>query len=80
VADGADRIEGTRAVARAAEVGHAHPPADIDVLQRRIARLEQQLVDPHDTIAQRDEELDAARGANRELTADLNRRTSLTVP
>jgi chromosome segregation ATPase len=55
-------------------------PTDIDFLQRRIAHLEQQIVDLHDTIAQRDEELDAARGANRELIANLNRRTSLKVP
>lgn len=49
-------------------------PADIDALQQRITHLEQQIVDLQATIAERDAELDAARAANRELIANLNRR------
>ncbi|WP_291408888.1 hypothetical protein [Actinophytocola sp.] len=49
-------------------------PADIEQLQRRIADLEQQVVDLRGQLAERDEELDAARTANRELIANLNKR------
>jgi hypothetical protein len=48
-------------------------PADIDQLQRRITELEQQVVDLRGQIGERDQELDAARAANRELIANLNR-------
>lgn len=47
-------------------------PTDIDELQRRIVFLEQQVVDLHLQIETRDEELAAARGANRELMTQLN--------
>jgi hypothetical protein len=50
-------------------------PADIDQLQRRIIELEQQAVDLRGQIEERDQELEAARTANRELIANLNRRT-----
>jgi hypothetical protein len=49
-------------------------PADIDQLQRRISDLEQQVVDLRGQVQERDQELDAARAANRELIANLNRR------
>jgi septal ring factor EnvC (AmiA/AmiB activator) len=48
-------------------------PADIDQLHRRITNLEQQVVDLRDQLNERDQELDAARAANRELIANLNR-------
>jgi transposase-like protein len=48
-------------------------PADIDELQRRITELEQQVVDLRGQVEERDQELDAARTANRELIANLNR-------
>jgi len=49
-------------------------PADIDVLQQRITTLEQQLADITVQLAARDDDLDAARNANRELMAQLNHR------
>lgn len=49
-------------------------PADIDQLQRRIIDLEQRVVDLKGQLEERDQELDAARTANRELIANLNRR------
>jgi chromosome segregation ATPase len=49
-------------------------PADIDQLQRRITTLEQQVVDLTSQLEERDQELTAARTANRELIANLNRR------
>jgi hypothetical protein len=49
-------------------------PADIDQLQHRITTLEQQVVNLTDQLEQRDEELNAARTANRELITNLNRR------
>jgi hypothetical protein len=48
--------------------------ADIDQLQRRITELEQQVVDLRGQLEERDQELEAARAANRELIANLNRR------
>jgi chromosome segregation ATPase len=48
-------------------------PADIDQLHRRITNLEQQVVDLRDQLNERDQELDAAGAANRELIANLNR-------
>lgn len=50
-------------------------PADIDQLQRRITDLEQQVVDLKSQLEERDQELDAARAANRELITNLNRRS-----
>jgi|SRR5450755_4417639 hypothetical protein len=49
-------------------------PADIDALQQRVATLEQQLVDITAQLSARDDDLDAARNANRELMAQLNHR------
>jgi hypothetical protein len=49
-------------------------PTDIDRLQRRITDLEQQVVDLRGRLEERDQELDAARTANRELIANLNKR------
>jgi transposase-like protein len=48
-------------------------PDDIDSLKRRITELEQQVVDLKEDLAERDQELDAARGANRDLINQLNR-------
>lgn len=48
-------------------------PDDIDQMKRRITELEQQVVDLKETLAERDQELDAARGANRDLISRLNR-------
>ena len=50
-------------------------PADVDQLQRRIIELEQQVVELRNQAEERDEELEAARAANRQLLANLNRRT-----
>ncbi|WP_103349652.1 DUF6262 family protein [Amycolatopsis sp. CA-128772] len=49
-------------------------PADIDQLQHRITQLEQQVVTLRDQAEERDQELEAARTANRELIANLNKR------
>ena len=49
-------------------------PTDIDALQQRITTLEQQLADVTAQLAARDDDLDAARSANRELMAQLNHR------
>jgi len=52
-------------------------PEDVDKLQRRIVTLDQQVVDLRLQLEERDQELDAARAANRELMTQLNaRRTS----
>ncbi|WP_410575749.1 DUF6262 family protein [Amycolatopsis sp. cmx-4-61] len=48
-------------------------PDDIDQLKRRITELEQEVVDLKDVLTERDQELDAARGANRDLISQLNR-------
>ncbi|MGI5243130.1 hypothetical protein [Dactylosporangium sp. CA-139066] len=50
------------------------PPADIDGLQRRITHLEQRVIDLEGLLDECNQELDAARAANRELIANLNRR------
>ena len=50
-------------------------PADIDELQRRITTLEQKVVELTGQLEECDQDLDAARGANRELMAKLNRQT-----
>lgn len=49
-------------------------PTDIDALQQRLTSLEQQLADVTVQLAARDDDLDAARNANRELMAQLNHR------
>ena len=47
-------------------------PADIDALHQRISQLEQRNLDLQHQLAERDEDLAAARAANRELMARLN--------
>ena len=47
-------------------------PADIDTLNQKIIHLEQQVTDQRLQLEERDEELAAARAANRELMAQLN--------
>ena len=47
-------------------------PADIDALNHKIANLDQQVIDLRLQLEERDSELTAARGANRELMARLN--------
>ena len=47
-------------------------PADIDALNQKIIHLEQQVIDLRLQLEERDEELTAARAANRELMAQLN--------
>ncbi|MGW5748515.1 DUF6262 family protein [Amycolatopsis sp. NPDC003861] len=49
-------------------------PTDIEHLQRQITQLEQRVVDLRGQLEERDQELEAARTANRELIANLNRR------
>jgi transposase-like protein len=49
-------------------------PADIDELGQRIVYLEQQAVDLRIQLDERDQELAAARAANRELMTQLNAR------
>ena len=47
-------------------------PTDIDQLQQRIVTLEQQVVELRVQLEERDQDLAAARAANRELMAQLN--------
>src|SRR5712691_5791467 len=47
-------------------------PADIDALGQKITHLEQQAIDLRLQLEQRDQDLTAARAANRELMAQLN--------
>ena len=47
-------------------------PVDIETLQRTITRLEQHNIELKNTVAGLQEELDAARAANRDLTRALN--------
>ena len=47
-------------------------PADIDALTGRSPRLEQQVIDLSMQLDERDEDLAAARAANRELMAQIN--------
>jgi transposase-like protein len=47
-------------------------PTDIDQLQQRIVTLEQQIVELRLQLEERDQDLTAARAANRELMAQLN--------
>lgn len=48
-------------------------PADIETLTHRTTELEQQILDLRGELAERDEDLEAARAANRELMAQVNR-------
>jgi predicted nucleic acid-binding Zn-ribbon protein len=48
-------------------------PHDIEQLQRRITELEQSVVDLTCQLSHRDDELAAARAANREMIAQINR-------
>jgi hypothetical protein len=47
-------------------------PVDIDALQHQVTRLEQQVIDLRLQLDERDEDLAAARAANRELMARVN--------
>ena len=47
-------------------------PADIDALGQKITHLEQQAADLRQQLEERDDELAAARAANRELMTRLN--------
>jgi hypothetical protein len=47
-------------------------PADIDALQHKITHLEQQAIDLRLQLEERDQDLDAARAANRELMTRIN--------
>jgi hypothetical protein len=51
-------------------------PADIDALNQKITHLEQQATDLRLQLAERDEDLAAARAANRELMTQLNHATT----
>ncbi|MFC9595726.1 hypothetical protein ACFTUC_38765 [Streptomyces sp. NPDC056944] len=48
-------------------------PADVETLTRQVTELEQQVLDLCAELAERDEDLTAARAANRELMAQVNR-------
>jgi cell division protein ZapA (FtsZ GTPase activity inhibitor) len=50
-------------------------PADIDALNQKIGHLEQQVIDLRLRLDERDQDLTAARAANRELIAQLNTAT-----
>ena len=50
-------------------------PADIDALNQKITHLEQQAIDLRLQLDERDQDLAAARAANRELMAQLNTAT-----
>ena len=52
-------------------------PTDIDALHQRITHLEQQVINQQQQLDERDEDLAAARAANRELMARLNTPTRL---
>ena len=47
-------------------------PADIDALNHKLAHLEQQAIDLRLQLDDRDQDLAAARAANRELISQLN--------
>jgi Family of unknown function (DUF6262) len=49
-------------------------PPDISVLQQQITTLEQHNAELRSQLSERDDELDAARAANRELITRMNRR------
>ncbi|MFI5496610.1 DUF6262 family protein [Actinoplanes sp. NPDC051859] len=48
-------------------------PDDVDQMKRRINELEQQVVDLEDALFERNQEVEAARAANRDLMNQLNR-------
>jgi chromosome segregation ATPase len=48
-------------------------PADVETLTRRVTELEQKVLDLRAELAERDEDLAAARAANRELMTQVNR-------
>jgi DNA-binding transcriptional ArsR family regulator len=47
-------------------------PADVDALSQKITHLEQHVADLRLQLEERDQDLDAARAANRELMAQIN--------
>jgi hypothetical protein len=51
-------------------------PADVDALNQQITHLEQQAIDLRLQLAERDEDLAAARAANREFMARINAPTT----
>jgi hypothetical protein len=53
-------------------------PADIDALHQKITHLEQQGIDLRLQLGERDQDLAAARAANRELMTQLNHATAAT--
>jgi hypothetical protein len=53
-------------------------PADIDALHQKISHLEQQAADLRLQLGERDQDLSAARAANRELMTQLNHATTTT--
>ena len=53
-------------------------PADIDALNQKITNLEQQAADLRLQLGERDQDLNAARAANRELMTQLNHTTTTT--
>jgi hypothetical protein len=53
-------------------------PADIDALQQTITHLEQQAADLRLQLGERDQDLAAARAANRELMTQLNHASATT--
>ena len=56
------------------ESGLGTPP-DVDALSQKVTHLEQQAIDLKLQVAERDDDLAAARAANRELMAQLNATT-----
>ena len=57
---------------RAWHVSGLGAPADIDALHQQITRLEQQIIELGLQLAERDEDLAAARATNREFMARIN--------
>ena len=53
-------------------------PADIDALHQKITRLEQQAADQQLQLDEREQDLNAARAANRELMTQLNHVSATT--
>ena len=53
-------------------------PADIDALNQKITHLEQQAADLRLQLGERDQDLNAARAANRELMTQLNHTAATT--
>jgi len=66
---------GVSAIARAAGVDRSFSYRhDIDQLRRQITTLGQQAIELRSQLEERDQELDVARAANRELFAGMNKR------